>query len=284
MIRNRTAFTLIELLVVIAIIAILAAILFPVFAQAKEAAKKATCVSSLKQWGLAFNMYATDYDDRLPAQSFNQTYINGAGQPDRLPGGASYAWQQVLQPYAERANSDSGNNGKKVKLNICQSAKNTWVGRGQTSAVDVRLSYGMVEWASFGGVESPRLGRVWDRFGSAFRSFSVFNSVAETILLGEQNFNFNQTIYYPLDQDENLVANYSYVRAEGAPVPWLQDIPAFLAAGKASGSLNAANHSLKTNYAFVDGHVKTMSPDGTYKMDGSKSMWTISNTWKFVGL
>ena len=54
------------MLVVIAIIAILAAILFPVFAQAKAAAKKATCISNLKQQGLGANMYATDYDDLLP--------------------------------------------------------------------------------------------------------------------------------------------------------------------------------------------------------------------------
>ena len=61
------AFTLIELLVVIAIIAILAAILFPVFAQAKEAAKKTQCLSNLKQIGLGATMYATDSDDLLPA-------------------------------------------------------------------------------------------------------------------------------------------------------------------------------------------------------------------------
>lgn len=59
---KRSAFTLIELLVVIAIIAILAAILFPVFAQAKEAAKKTVCVSNLKQMNLAWTMYATDSD------------------------------------------------------------------------------------------------------------------------------------------------------------------------------------------------------------------------------
>jgi prepilin-type N-terminal cleavage/methylation domain-containing protein/prepilin-type processing-associated H-X9-DG protein len=61
----KRAFTLIELLVVIAIIAILAAILFPVFAQAKEAAKKTTSVNNLKQIGLAWLMYAGDYDDTL---------------------------------------------------------------------------------------------------------------------------------------------------------------------------------------------------------------------------
>ncbi|RYG48778.1 DUF1559 domain-containing protein [bacterium] len=63
--RFRSAFTLIELLVVIAIIAILAAILFPVFAQAKEAAKKTSCLSNLKQVALATVMYAGDADDYM---------------------------------------------------------------------------------------------------------------------------------------------------------------------------------------------------------------------------
>src|SRR5947209_9779048 len=63
---RRTAFTLIELLVVIAIIAILAAILFPVFAQAREKARQASCQSNLKQVGLALLMYAQDYDETFP--------------------------------------------------------------------------------------------------------------------------------------------------------------------------------------------------------------------------
>ncbi len=65
----KKAFTLIELLVVIAIIAILAAILFPVFAQAKMAAKKSVDLSNMKQQGLAIVMYANDYDDTAPAKT-----------------------------------------------------------------------------------------------------------------------------------------------------------------------------------------------------------------------
>src|SRR4030042_2067877 len=67
--RRDRGFTLIELLVVIAIIAILAAILFPVFARAREAARKATCLSNLKQITLAAIMYAQDYDEVLPTVS-----------------------------------------------------------------------------------------------------------------------------------------------------------------------------------------------------------------------
>ncbi|HOJ20148.1 MAG TPA: prepilin-type N-terminal cleavage/methylation domain-containing protein [Armatimonadota bacterium] len=62
----RKGFTLIELLVVIAIIAILAAILFPVFARARENARKTTCLSNLKQIGSGLLMYVQDYDESLP--------------------------------------------------------------------------------------------------------------------------------------------------------------------------------------------------------------------------
>src|SRR2546423_13005970 len=73
--RSRSGFTLIELLVVIAIIAILAAILFPVFAQARATARKAACASNLKQIGLAFMMYAQDYDEMLVPHWIDRTGI-----------------------------------------------------------------------------------------------------------------------------------------------------------------------------------------------------------------
>jgi prepilin-type N-terminal cleavage/methylation domain-containing protein/prepilin-type processing-associated H-X9-DG protein len=67
---RRKAFTLIELLVVIAIIAILAAILFPVFARARENARRASCISNLKQFGLAMMQYTQDYDETYPINSW----------------------------------------------------------------------------------------------------------------------------------------------------------------------------------------------------------------------
>jgi prepilin-type N-terminal cleavage/methylation domain-containing protein/prepilin-type processing-associated H-X9-DG protein len=70
--RTRRGFTLIELLVVIAIIAILAAILFPVFAKAREKARQTSCLSNMKQLGLGMMQYAQDYDERFPG-------CNGSG-------------------------------------------------------------------------------------------------------------------------------------------------------------------------------------------------------------
>jgi len=82
--RNR-AFTLIELLVVIAIIAILAAILFPVFAQAKEAAKKTADLNNTKQIGMAFQIYLSDYDDVLPVGYPDNNMASYTTPANRVP-------------------------------------------------------------------------------------------------------------------------------------------------------------------------------------------------------
>jgi prepilin-type N-terminal cleavage/methylation domain-containing protein/prepilin-type processing-associated H-X9-DG protein len=80
-------FTLIELLVVIAIIAILAAILFPVFAKAREKARQTSCSSNLKQSGLASMMYLQDYDEVYP--------------PSRVDGALPRRWDQIIEPYVK---------------------------------------------------------------------------------------------------------------------------------------------------------------------------------------
>lgn len=114
----RKAFTLIELLVVIAIIAILAAILFPVFAQAKEAAKKSACISNLNQLGKATMMYLSDWDGSYYPHRFNckdsggnfavcGQYSDGNGgllpPAQKFSGGSEdrYYWMFMLQPYTK---------------------------------------------------------------------------------------------------------------------------------------------------------------------------------------
>jgi len=92
----KRAFTLIELLVVIAIIAILAAILFPVFAQAKEAAKKTACLSNMKQLGLGVQLYLTDYDDRMFFRSGSANSRSGL-----IPTANANRWWNLLIPYVK---------------------------------------------------------------------------------------------------------------------------------------------------------------------------------------
>ncbi|MBC7805236.1 MAG: prepilin-type N-terminal cleavage/methylation domain-containing protein [Akkermansiaceae bacterium] len=87
----RIGFTLIELLVVIAIIAILAAILFPVFAQAREKARMTACLSNMKQLGLGMQLYAQDYDD---------TFAYAANY-DITPASARPIWPAMIQPYVK---------------------------------------------------------------------------------------------------------------------------------------------------------------------------------------
>jgi len=87
----RKGFTLIELLVVIAIIAILAAILFPVFARARENARRTSCLSNLKQLGLGVQMYSQDYDEHVPP-----AYQYNGPTTDDL-----YSWMALIMPYVK---------------------------------------------------------------------------------------------------------------------------------------------------------------------------------------
>jgi prepilin-type N-terminal cleavage/methylation domain-containing protein/prepilin-type processing-associated H-X9-DG protein len=96
---RRRAFTLIELLVVIAIIAILAAILFPVFAQAREAARKSSCSSNLNQIGKGVMMYVQDYDERYPMVRGGGSAVGLAGGKNCGGGGAAGTWRTAVQPY-----------------------------------------------------------------------------------------------------------------------------------------------------------------------------------------
>ncbi len=109
--RKSKGFTLIELLVVIAIIAILAAILFPVFARARENARRASCMSNLKQIGLGLMMYVQDYDERMPMNGY-------------CGGGVCASWRMQLQPYI-----------KSTQVFVCPSNSNTGTNSGALPGV-----------------------------------------------------------------------------------------------------------------------------------------------------
>lgn len=109
---RRSGFTLIELLVVIAIIAILAAILFPVFAKAREKARQSSCLSNVKQLMLGFMQYKQDYDERWPLQ-----FWNGAAWD---PATSGY-WGGEISPYV-----------KNSQIFLCPSTSAT---NGQTSYI-----------------------------------------------------------------------------------------------------------------------------------------------------
>ncbi len=122
----KKGFTLIELLVVIAIIAILAAILFPVFARAREKARQSACLSNVKQLTLGVKMYMSDYDNFFPfghlkcgrdVDNFYETQTGGSsgGYSDGL------FWPDSIMPYV-----------KNRQIFICPSNPNKWLGYGWT--------------------------------------------------------------------------------------------------------------------------------------------------------
>jgi len=109
--RKTRGFTLIELLVVIAIISILAAILFPVFARARESARRASCISNLKQIGLAVMMYTQDYDEHYPIHYVATTVHYQGGEIPNFATSNYSNWNKEIYPYT-----------KSVGLFVCPSA------------------------------------------------------------------------------------------------------------------------------------------------------------------
>jgi len=156
---RRKGFTLIELLVVIAIVAILAAILFPVFARAREKARQATCAANEKQIGLAFLMYVDDYDGLTPVSHQSADDI-----PNFTGPGGVYNWIACVYPYT-----------KNWKIFSCPSAA-----RGFTCSCGVPISPDSVRSYL---VSNVLLSGGW-RFGG--RRLAVVPNPSEIILCHEE--------------------------------------------------------------------------------------------------
>jgi len=129
--KRRFGFTLIEILVTIAIIAILTAILFPVFARARENARRASCMSNMKQIGLAMMQYTQDYDERYPLSTpYRDQSVNGMpGKKFKIatsicPSEYCVTWMDLIYPYA-----------KSTQIFVCPSVQNsTFASYGYSSA------------------------------------------------------------------------------------------------------------------------------------------------------
>jgi prepilin-type N-terminal cleavage/methylation domain-containing protein/prepilin-type processing-associated H-X9-DG protein len=136
--RNTNGFTLIELLVVIAIIAILASILFPVFARARENARRASCLSNMKQLGLGVMQYVQDYDERFPLTGGEQPYL-----PPDYPYCYPYtknpsSWAMDIMPYVKSEqifkcpsdywSTNPANTANRIKAKVSY-ANNTYLGK-----------------------------------------------------------------------------------------------------------------------------------------------------------
>lgn len=177
--RTSRGFTLIELLVVIAIIAILAAILFPVFAQAREKARATSCLSNSKQYGMAFLMYLNDYDELFPiaaAQNVqNQSWMWNFNLPvpynwraSHQAGSARYEaarvhWGNSTQPYIKNYKILACPSDPQVRLGVADEA-NPVVGPEDVSYT----MNGLLSSYSQAGVNVPaKLPLVWEGRGKA---------------------------------------------------------------------------------------------------------------------
>jgi prepilin-type N-terminal cleavage/methylation domain-containing protein len=191
--RNRAGFTLIELLVVIAIIAILAAILFPVFAQAREKARQTSCLSNLKQWGTAVLMYVQDYDETLPLAWGADPGLNGGLPNTNLNHAVPPNWRAAFPEGSPRYNVATQNWANTLQAYIknygmykCPSTPDTDLSAAVAAeyatarAIPVPLGYsynGLLHQYSLAGVEYPAsVPTLWEGRGkAAIKGFALHN-------------------------------------------------------------------------------------------------------------
>ncbi|MCG9895012.1 MAG: prepilin-type N-terminal cleavage/methylation domain-containing protein [Fimbriimonadaceae bacterium] len=289
MANSRRGFTLMELLVVIAIIAILAAILFPVFAQAKSAAKKTVAVSNLKQIGTAVLMYAGDNDDVYP-----RTMDTSSGFPETISWWAVANYQRALEPYMKNGRGGINERG------LAPGKGSVWF---DPSDPDRGTS---IMWGSFANsgfmtgmhrngstIDDPS-GTVYSalRIGNWARAVGAV--VPNPLPVSDPNDPFWSSEFFDICFDpwtadrDNTASPYHFSKERAAPPcsrfpndPLCEDWN-----GQLEGEWNENLHGFprtprgETRYgrvqifAFTDSHVKTLPFAATYR-SAEDNMWSV---------
>jgi len=256
---SNRGFTLIELLVVIAIIAILAAILFPVFAQAREKARQSSCASNEKQICLGVLQYIQDYDETFPGSQFYGT--TPAGQ---------YGWSSAIQPYIKNgtmANSAWGN-GAAGGVFTCPS-----------SPLPLYQSYAL---------RSDVFPNMWNNGGWHAVSLAAVDSPASKIMgfeMGNQGSYTGEFFMFPTnlwfwinpanwsDVTQNHDPNNSYTYGD------CDEKPGVVNWWSGCAQFPRYRHNGVTNIPWLDGHVKAMPK---HKLDWYRDIYnaqTDSNSF-----
>jgi prepilin-type N-terminal cleavage/methylation domain-containing protein/prepilin-type processing-associated H-X9-DG protein len=251
---KHRGFTLIELLVVIAIIAILAAILFPVFAQAREKARQSACLSNVKQIGTGLTMFLQDYDDVFPFNWFGRT-------PDvwwlTLPGtGNAYKWMDAIYPYVKNEGiftcpGDPSPRREYIYQGRLTAQLPATMARWETTRWG-SYSINMGNWAQTPGRGVPPTSQ-WGANGNhLLRSLPMMSSPAQTVWVVEGNGSFE--VAWPGIPNNPRIQNWNGVRVLALLPP--TNTPGFHYEGAV-----VPRHQDRANVVWCDGHASTMDVD-----------------------
>jgi prepilin-type N-terminal cleavage/methylation domain-containing protein/prepilin-type processing-associated H-X9-DG protein len=220
--RTLRGFTLIELLVVIAIIAILAAILFPVFAQAREKARMTSCLSNTKQLGLGVMMYVQDYDEMYPCNSWDTPPVGTTDTDSHDPNfPTAFNWMWKVMPYM-----------KNRQILVCPSDPTggkdpTFMGYDTANPASCDDAWGIPtplsyvanpQVVGYGGWENPNGcfgdGSFMPDWGLTPSSMASIPSPASTYMMGDSGRNNGMEAWWI---NNTRAANYTHVINESAP-------------------------------------------------------------------
>ena len=259
--KKQSGFTLIELLVVIAIIAILAAILFPVFAQAREKARQASCLSNEKQLGLGITMYIQDYDESFPISSWWEWDGSWFNTPSN--------WVNRVMPYM-----------KSYGIVVCPSDAAKFPS-------DISNQYQLLSYAANGLIATDQAGYtprgVIEPFNPGWLTYGTPTPMAaitypsQTIMVAEKfatdvtaahHWSEVNVTYWPLD----MILSSSKTEYPGMDVETnncgaapngarsADSTTANFCNGQGKNGAVSNHHNKMSNFLFTDGHVKAMDP------------------------